>query len=154
MVVYVVMKEFEQLGAYGIILKDRKILLIKKANGPYKNKLDLPGGTIEFCERPSDALKRELLEEVGIEVVEYQLFDADSVAFEWQFKEDVLVKVHHTGIFFKVNNFKNEIKKTVEVDEVNDDSLGADFYEIDKLTKNDLSAIALLELEKLGYKVN
>ena len=33
MVVYVVMKEFEQLGAYGIILKDRKILLIKKANG-------------------------------------------------------------------------------------------------------------------------
>ena len=148
------MKEFNQLGAYAIILKDNKILLIKKANGPYKNKLDLPGGTIEFCETPSETLKRELMEEVGIEVENYQLFDADSVAFEWQFKEDVLVKVHHTGIFFKVNNYKNDIKKTVEVDEVNDDSLGADFYEIDELSKDQLSAIALLELEKLGYKVN
>ena len=148
------MKEYKQLGAYGLVVKDGKILLIKKSGGPYDGKLDLPGGTIEFCERPSEALKRELMEEVGSEVGEYQLFDADSVAFEWQFKEDVLVKVHHTGIFFKVNKFKNEIKKTVRIDEVNDDSLGADFYEIDELSKDKLSAIALLELEKLGYKIN
>ena len=148
------MKEYKQLGAYGLVVKDGKILLIKKSGGPYDGKLDLPGGTIEFCEKPSEALKRELMEEVGIEVTKYQLFDADAVAFEWQFKEDVLVKVHHTGIFFKFKEFKNEIKKTVEVDEVNDDSLGADFYEIDELSKEQLSAIALLELEKLGYKIN
>lgn len=148
------MKEYKQFGAYGLIVKDGKILLIKKLGGPYDGKLDLPGGTIEFCERPSDALKRELMEEAGIEVNEYQLFDADSVAFEWQYKEDVMVKVHHTGIFFKVENFTNEIKKSIEVDEINDDSLGAEFYEIDRLAANDLSAIALLELEKLGYKFN
>lgn len=147
------MKEYKQLGAYGLVLKDGKILLIKKFSGPYDGKLDLPGGTIEFCERPEDALKRELMEEVGIEVVDYKLYDADSVSFKWQFKEDVLVKVHHTGIFFKVNDFKNEIKKTVEVDEINDDSLGADFYKIDELSKDKLSAIALLELEKLGYNI-
>ena len=46
-----------------------------------------------------------------------------------------------------------EIKKELEVDEVNDDSLGADFYEIDKLSKDELSSIAILELEKLGYKL-
>ena len=147
------MKEYKQLGAYGLIVKEGKILLIKKYGGPYNGKLDLPGGTIEFCERPIETLKRELMEEVGIEVVDFKLFDADSVAFEWQFKEDVIVKVHHTGIFFKVNDFKNEIKKKVEVDEVNDDSLGADFYEIDKLSKDKLSKIALLELEKMGYTI-
>lgn len=147
------MKEFKQLGAYGLIIKDDKILLIKKFGGPYDGKLDLPGGTIEFCERPEEALKRELMEEVGIEVVDYKLFDADSVSFEWQFKEDILVKVHHTGIFYKILNYKNEIKKELEVDEVNDDSLGADFYEIDKLSKDELSSIAILELEKLGYKL-
>ena len=49
--------------------------------------------------------------------------------------------------------YKNEIKKELEVDEVNDDSLGADFYEIDKLSKDELSSIAILELEKLGYKL-
>ena len=90
------MKEYKQLGAYGIVIKEDKILLIKKFGGPYGGKLDLPGGTIEFCERPSEALKRELLEEVGIEVVDYELFDADSVSFEWQYKEDELIKFHHT----------------------------------------------------------
>lgn len=147
------MKEYKQLGAYGLIIKDDKILLIKKYGGPYDGKLDLPGGTIEFCERPEETLKRELMEEVGIEVLDYQLFDADSVSFNWQFKDNTLVKVHHTGIFFKVSNFNNEIKKEVKVDEINDDSLGADFFDINKLSKNELSAITIMELEKLGYKL-
>ena len=148
------MKQFKHLGAYGLIIKDGKILLIKKFGGPYDGKLDLPGGTIEFCERPEDALKRELMEEVGIEVVDYKLFDADSVSFEWQFKENVLIKVHHTGIFFKVLCYNKKIKKEIIVDEVNDDSLGAEFFDIDKLSKKELSAIAIMELEKLGYKLN
>ncbi len=148
------MKEYKQLGAYGLIIENEKILLIKKNGGPYDGKLDLPGGTIEFCERPSEALKRELMEEVGVSVENYELFDADSVSFEWNFKEDVLVKVHHTGIFYKVSKYKNDIKKEMKIDEINDDSLGAEFYEISKLTKNDVSAIALMELEKLGYKLN
>ena len=148
------MKEYKQLGAYGLIIKDNQILLIKKFGGPYDGKLDLPGGTIEFCERPEDALKRELMEEVGIEVVDYLLFDADSVAFEWQFKENVLIKVHHTVIFFKVLCYNKKIKKEIIVDEVNDDSLGADFYEINKLSKDELSAITIMELEKLGYSLN
>jgi ADP-ribose pyrophosphatase YjhB (NUDIX family) len=145
------MKDYKQLGAYSLIVENDKILLIKKNGGPYDGKLDLPGGTIEFCEKPSEELKRELIEEVGIEVKKYELFDADSVAFEWQFKEDVIVKVHHTGIFYKVLEYGNEINKEVEIDDVNDDSLGADFYDIASLTKNDLSAIAIMELEKLGY---
>ena len=148
------MKEYKQLGAYGLIIKDDKILLIKKNGGPYDGKLDLPGGTIEFCERPEDALKRELIEEVGIKVKDYKLFDADSVQFVWQFKEDVFVKVHHTGIFYQVFNYNQEIKHNVKIDEVNDDSLGAEFYEIKDLTKDRLSAIAILELEKLGYEIN
>lgn len=148
------MKEFRQLGAYGLILDNDKILLIKKSWGPYDGKLDLPGGTIEFGERPTEALKRELMEEVGIEVTNYQFFDVDSVTFDWQFKEDVFLKVHHTGIFFKVLNYNNEIKEEMVIDQINDDSLGAEFYEINKLNKKDLSAIALLELEKLGYELN
>lgn len=145
------MKEFKQLGAYGLIIDNDSVLLIKKKGGPYDGKLDLPGGTIEFCEKPEDALKRELLEEVGIEVNEYELFDANSIAFEWQFKEDVIVKVHHIGIFYKVLNYKNDIKKEVKIDKVNNDSLGAEFFDILSLSKSDLSEIAILELERLGY---
>ena len=127
--------------------------MIKKVSGPYDGKLDLPGGTIEFYETPEDALKRELIEEVGIEVNEYQLFDANSVTFLWNFNANTQVKVHHTGIFYKVTSYQNEIKKDIDIDEANDDSLGADFYNIDTLTKDMLSKIAIIELEKLGYKV-
>lgn len=45
------MKDFKQLGFYGLIIRDGKIFLIKKFIGLYDGKLDLPGETIEFCER-------------------------------------------------------------------------------------------------------
>lgn len=147
------MKEYKQLGAYGILVENEKILLIKKVSGPYDGKLDLPGGTIEFGERPCVSLSRELIEEVGIKVVDYQLFDVDSVFFDWQYNENELIKVHHTGVFYKILSYENEIKNNIEIDSVNDDSLGAEFYEISKLTKNDLSAIAIMVLEKLGYSL-
>ena len=108
--------------------------------------------TIEFCERPEDTLKKELVEEVGIEVQKHELFAADSVTFEWSYK-DVIIKGHHVGIFYKVLEYDGQIKRNVKIDEQNDDSLGADFYEIDKLSKEELSCIANMELEKLGYNL-
>lgn len=145
-------KEFRQYGAYGIIIKDDKILLIKKNGGPYDGKLDLPGGTIEFHEKPENTLKRELLEEVGIKVKDFKLFDVDSVDFEWEFN-NLLIDGHHVGIFYEVLEFENNIQSSLKVDEVNDDSLGAEFYSIKELNKVDLSLISLLELEKMGYKL-
>lgn len=145
-------KEYKQLGSYGVVVNDGKILLIKKSGGPYDSKLDLPGGTIEFNEKPSNALIREFKEEVGIDIKKYELYDADSVSFDWHFK-DKLIKVYHMGVFYKVIDYDNNIKKDIKIDEVNDDSLGADFYEINKLKKNELSAIAVLELEKMGYNL-
>lgn len=148
------MKEFKQLGAYGLIVKDDKILLIRKFRGPYDGKLDLPGGTIEFGEKPVQTLKRELEEETGIEILNYELFDANSVTFKWAYKENILLKVHHIGIFYKVLDYKNKIKKEVNINNINDDSLGANWYHISKLNKNELSLIVILELEKLGYNTN
>lgn len=147
------MKEYKQFGTYGIIIEGNRILLIKKYGGPYNGKLDLPGGTIEFCERPVETLKRELLEEVGIDVQEFNLFDVDSVAFEWKFKEDILVKVHHTGVFYNIKKYNKDIQKEVVIDDKNNDSLGADFYDISQLSKNILSKIAIMELEKMGYNL-
>ena len=146
------MKEHRHLGVYGLIVKDNKILLIKKVSGPYDGLLDLPGGGLEFGERPIETLKRELEEETGIIVKKCELFDTDSVVATW-LREDGMSNCHHVGIFYRINSYSNEIMKNINIDEVNDDSLGADFYDIDKLTVNDLSLIALLELKKLGYDI-
>ena len=146
------MKQFKHLGAYGLIIKDEKIVLIKKVGGPYNGKLDLPGGTIEWGETPEQTLIRELNEEVGIDVIKYELFDANSIIFEWIHKEE-LERGHHLGIFYKVLDYNNELLEDIKIDEKNDDSLGAKFYEIDKLKKSELSDIANLEIERLGYKL-
>ena len=146
------MKQFKHLGSYGLIIKDKKIVLIKKVGGPYNGKLDLPGGTIEWGETPEQTLIRELNEEVGIDVIKYELFDANSIIFEWIHKEE-LERGHHLGIFYKVLDYKNELLENIKIDEKNDDSLGAKFYEIKNLKKSELSDIANLELEKLGYKL-
>ena len=145
------MKEHTHYGVYGIIIKDNKVVLINKVTGPYDGKLDLPGGRIEFGEKPEEALKRELKEELGIEVLSSKLIDADSITFKWNNKEDILYNWQHIGIFYEINNYNNEIKKEINIDKQNDDSKGADFYNINELKKDNLSQIAILILEKLGY---
>ena len=145
--------EYKHLGVYGLVIKGEEVLLIKKAVGPYKGKLDLPGGTVNFGERPNETLIREFDEETGLAITDYSLFDVDSVKFLYK-ENDKSIMVHHVGIFYKILGYVNDIKENISVDLVNDDSLGAGFYKISSLRKEDLSKIAILELEKLGYELN
>jgi len=53
--------------AVSALVKDDRILLIKRARGSYAGLLGMPGGKIELDEHASDAAVREVLEESGIE---------------------------------------------------------------------------------------
>ena len=146
-------KAHTHIGVYGLVIKDDKILLIKKVGGPYDELLDLPGGSFEFGETPEETLARELQEEVGIKPINYELFDAGSVLAKWNYKDDI-INVHHIGIFYIVKDYEGIVKENIEIDNQNDDSLGANFYNIKDLKKENLSLITILELEKLGYELN
>ena len=145
------MKEFisTHVGSYGIIIRDEKIVLIKKARGGYKGKLDLPGGGIEHDETPVEALKRELMEEAGVTVTSYELLDATSKTFKWQMEEDIIEDLHHIGILYTVKVKESKLKE--EADGL--DSEGADWYSIDEITRENLSSFTIYALEKLGYKI-
>ena len=92
------------------------------------------------------------MEETGLNITKYELFDVNSASPIW-YRDNMTVNVHHIGIFYKILEYKNKVKKNIQIDEINDDSLGAQFYDIASLTKDQLSAIAILELESLGYNI-
>jgi 8-oxo-dGTP diphosphatase len=50
----------------GIIIKDKKILLIKRCNPPFRGMWALPGGFVEYNEKTEDAVLREINEETGL----------------------------------------------------------------------------------------
>jgi 8-oxo-dGTP diphosphatase len=55
-------------GVSGLIVRDGKVLVIRRGKQPYKDHWSLPGGGIERGERLRDAVKREVLEETGFDV--------------------------------------------------------------------------------------
>ncbi|MGH3089102.1 MAG: NUDIX hydrolase [Rubrobacteraceae bacterium] len=50
------------------IVEDEKALVTIRAREPYKGKIDVPGGFLELGEHPVDGLKREVMEELDVEV--------------------------------------------------------------------------------------
>jgi 8-oxo-dGTP diphosphatase len=55
-----------RLTVDGIVIKEDKILLIKRKNQPFKGKWALPGGFVEYCEMTEEAVVREVFEETGL----------------------------------------------------------------------------------------
>ena len=51
-----------------VILKDGKYLATQRGYGEWKDWWEFPGGKIEQGEEPKDALKREIREELNIEI--------------------------------------------------------------------------------------
>lgn len=143
------MYKHKHIGSYGLIIKDRKIVLIRKAKGAYTGKLDLPGGTIEHGEKPEETVRREIFEETGRNVISCELFDANSCRVEWYVKvKDDIEDLHHLGFIYKI-----EIDSDIVKDyEDGFDSLGSAWYDIDDLKEEDVSPLTWIELVKLGYK--
>lgn len=57
-----------------VIVDNQKILLTKRAIEPGCNKWDFVGGFLDKGEDPETALRREVKEELGVEISRYQFF--------------------------------------------------------------------------------
>lgn len=55
--------------ATAIIIKDQKILVLKRNEEPFKGEWDLPGGYLNEGEIPEECIVREMKEELGIDVI-------------------------------------------------------------------------------------
>lgn len=71
-------KHVPLIAVDGIIIKNKKILLIKRATEPYKNSWALPGGFVDLGETLEQAVTREIEEETGLKTKPTKLVGAYS----------------------------------------------------------------------------
>ena len=55
-------------GVGAVIVREGRVLLIRRAQAPLKGEWSLPGGAVELGETLEDAICREVLEETGLVV--------------------------------------------------------------------------------------
>lgn len=73
-------------GCYGIIGNQSELVVIKKNGGPYTNRYDLPGGSLEDGEGLDQAILREIREETGLLVQVYQQLGITSFKYPWDYE--------------------------------------------------------------------
>lgn len=64
-----------------IISRNGKILLCHRSANPCKGKWDLPGGFLEEGESAEEGLRREMKEELGIELINVRLLSVEGPAY-------------------------------------------------------------------------
>ena len=136
----------KHVGCYGLAKKDGKVLLIRKGRGPYTGLLDLPGGGIEYGEKPNDTIKREFMEEVGVAIKDYSLREVATNYVVWNMNENVEEDVSHYGMIYDVIIDDNDVEK-IRKDADGHDSLGASWYDIKELNKEELTPFASIVLD-------
>ena len=65
--------QFPLVGVGGVVVQEKRVLLVKRAKPPLKDRWSLPGGMLELGETVRDACAREILEETGLRVSVEQL---------------------------------------------------------------------------------
>jgi len=60
--------ELITLGVGAIVVRDGHLLMVRRAQEPALGLWSVPGGKVERSEYLSDALKREVIEETGLEI--------------------------------------------------------------------------------------
>lgn len=135
-----------RIGAYGVLVKNGAMLLIRKARGPYTGLYDLPGGGLEWGEAPEAAVVRELLEEAGVAVGVERLLGSFSRVATWVHPSgERRIELHHMGFLYGLTGQVGPLKEEPD----GEDSLGAEWVPLAGLTDETASPLVMRALELL-----
>lgn len=138
-------------GVYGVCYKHGYLLCIQKTAGPYKNRLDLPGGSQQLGEGLTETLIREVMEETGFTVRSY----SNPRIYDVFVREELTnVIVHHVMALYDVemNEEAPQVNISEAVSDGANDSLGYVWMDIQKITEENASPLVLkVKSELLGF---
>ena len=90
-------RELPRVGVGAIVIRDGRILLVKRGSSPGKGLWAPPGGLVELGETVREAAEREILEETGIAVRAKEAF----YVFDFVDRDpDGVIKYHYIIIDF------------------------------------------------------
>lgn len=64
------------VAVIAVVVREGRVLLVRRANPPDQGKFGFPGGRVELGERLEDAARRELAEETGVEAEAVEVLTA------------------------------------------------------------------------------
>ena len=138
-------------GVYGVCYKHGGLLCIQKTSGPYKNRLDLPGGSQQLDEGLTETLTREVLEETGYTVRSY----SNPRIYDVFVREELTnFMVHHIMAFYdiEINDKEAQFRISAAVSDGANDSLGYIWMDIQEITEENASPLVLkVKSELLGF---
>jgi len=77
--------------ATAVIIRDNKVLLLKRNEEPFKGMWDFPGGYLNENEKPEVAIARELSEELGVMAEKIELIDTVNGTATWRLQHFPIV---------------------------------------------------------------
>lgn len=124
------------VGVGAVVLRNRQVLLVRRASDPLRGQWSLPGGMLELGETLRHAVAREVLEETGLRVrVDEVLEVFDSIIPD----TDGRTQFHYVLIDFLCHYKSGKPRAGSDVSEVTWGSL--DDLDRFKLTENALKVI-------------
>jgi len=129
------------VGVGAVVLNGDEVLLVRRKHEPGKGLWSIPGGLVELGERLRDAVKREILEETGIEVEVGGLLDVmDNIVTD----RDGKVRFHYVLVDFLAEPKGGSPKAAEDAEE-------AGWFKKGELKPGDLTRTAARLLEKIGF---
>ena len=99
--------------AAGLLMKNNKIILVKRKSEPYKGYWGMPGGFLKYGENPSEGLAREIKEELSVDIDSSKMVDIFNISYPVTETDNLSLIV-----FVYETNFNNSLDKI----KVNDDA--------------------------------
>lgn len=126
------------LGVYGICYQEGRLLVVHKTNGPYRNRYDLPGGTVEPQETLPEALEREFMEEAGLEVDVLRQAGIGEYVVPYPIREHS--HIQHLAILFEA---ACSVPTSFRTDRRSDDAKGAEWVSLADISADTASPLVM-----------
>lgn len=137
-----------RIGSYGVIIKNQKIILVKKSRGPFMGMYDLPGGKVEHGESHTATMLREASEELWIKQMSIEKIQNIYHYVSTHERQGITYNEHIIGVVMLCHTKENPDLDLVDKDIENNDAesyLLADPNDVLNLSLTPICRNALIE---------